>query len=179
MLMANQLTKTSYKQGQFQKGQSGNPAGRPRGSSSHAADLRRTEKDALELATNATNVIAETARLALVEVEHPELIPLFDAISDAAKDAVKDGEIGPSSVALLRGWFDNHQKYDPKGDFFAHVGLPKNSDWSVFVDHYKTRGRIDHRRHSDDLRSFSPIVQRIEELMAQTPDGSCSRSTLE
>jgi hypothetical protein len=52
--------------GRFVKGQSGNPRGRPRGSGSHATELRRLEEDAIELAVNTAAVIAETVRLVLM-----------------------------------------------------------------------------------------------------------------
>ncbi len=153
--------------GRFQPGQSGNPAGRPRGSTTHAAQLRRLENDALKLAVNTAEAIAEAAREALTEIEQPELIPLFDAITDAAKDAVKGGEIGPSSVAVLRGWYDSRMEYDDGGAFFIHAGLPTDCEWPTFKAHYTHRGRIDHSRHANDLSTFPPIVQRIKELRAE------------
>jgi len=87
--MAHQQTHARLSSGRFVKGQSGNPAGRSKGSTNHAADLRRLEKDAIKLATNVADTIAETARLVLNEIEQPELIPLFDAITCAAKEAAK------------------------------------------------------------------------------------------
>lgn len=166
--MASQPTKTSQKRGRFKKGQSGNPAGRPKGSTGHAADLRRLEEDALKLAANTAEVIAETARLALEEIELPELIPLFDAICSSAKEAAIHGEIGPSSVAVLRGWYDDHLESSTGESFFAHIDLPKDCSWEVFREHYTHRGRIDHYRHATDLSSYPPIVQRIDELRAES-----------
>ena len=165
--MANQSTKINRQQGRFLKGQSGNPSGRPRGSTGHNAELRRAEKDALELAANTADVISEFARLALVEIEHPELIPLFDAITDAAKDAVKDGEIGPSRVAMLRTGYDDFEDDDLGESFFIHVGLPNDCDWPTFEKHYRTRGRIDFDRFLGDFATFPPIAERIEELRAE------------
>ena len=165
--MAPQPTHLRHSSGRFVKGVSGNPSGRPKGSTGHAAELRRLEEDALKLATNVADTIAETARRALSEIECAELAPLFDAITDVAKAAIKDGGIGPSSVAVLRGWYDDHQEGDPEGNFFLHVGLPEDCSWPVFLGHYRTRGRIDHSRHAADLRTFPPIARRIEELMDQ------------
>lgn len=164
--METEPTLHRHSSGRFVKGQTGNPNGRPRGSTSHIAELRRREESALTLAANTADVIAETAQQALAEIEHPELIPLIDAICGAAKAAVKDGEIGPSSVSLLRTWYDDHQD-DPKGSFFIHVGLPADCEWSVFLAHYRTLGRIDHCRHAEDFNSYSPIAQRIKELKAE------------
>ena len=168
--MVNQTTHSRSSSGRFAKGMSGNLAGRPRGSSGHTAELKRLEEDALKLAVNTAEVIGETARLALVEIELPELIPLFDAITGAAKTAVKDGVVGPSSIALLRTWYDDHRGDDGRpsdGAFFVHVGLPVDCGWSVFLAHYRTLGRIDHSRHAEDLRTFPPIIQRIAELKAE------------
>ena len=160
--MANQSTKTSRQQGRFKKGQSGNPAGRPRGSTGRNAELRRLEDDALKLATNTADAIAEAAREALIEIEQPELIPLFDAITDAAKDAVKDGHVGPSSVAVLRAAYN-----DQSHEFFLHAGLPSDCNWLTFEKHYRTRGRIDFDRFVGDYATFPPIAERIEELRAE------------
>ncbi len=159
--------------GRFVKGTSGNPSGRPRGSGSHETELRRLEEAGLDLAVNTADAIAETARSALKEIELSELIPLFDAITDAAKNAVKVGQIGPSSLALLRGWYDDHREGGQDGAFFLHAGLPEDCDWKTFEKHSTTRKRIDHDRHIEDLRRFPPIVQRIKELKAQMPVEPC------
>ena len=99
---------SSRLRGRFVKGESGNPRGRPKGASGRAAELKRLEEDALTLAVNAVDAIAETTRRTLAEIELKELIPLFNAITGAAKDAVKVGQIGPSSVALHRSWYDDN-----------------------------------------------------------------------
>ena len=159
--------------GRFRKGQSGNPAGRSKGSTSLATTLRRLEEDALDLAANTADIIAGTAKLALTKIGSPELIPLFDEITEAAKGAVKVGQIGPSSLALLRGWYDDHREGGQDGAFFTHAGLPEDCDWKTFEKHYTTRKRIDHGRHAEDLRRFPPIVQRIKELKVQMPVEPC------
>ena len=171
--MAKPPTNNRPPNGRFVKGVSGNPCGRPKGATTHTSDLRRLEDDALALATNVTDVIAGTAKLALTKIGSPELIPLFDAITEAAKDAVKVGQIGPSSLALLRGWYDDHREGGQDGAFFTHAGLPEDCDWKTFEKHYTTRKRIDHGRHAEDLRRFPPIVQRIKELKVQMPVEPC------
>ena len=165
--------KANRDKGRFTKGASGNPSGRPRGSGSNETELRRLEEAGLALAANTADVIAGAARSALTEIELPELIPLFDAITDAAKDAIKTGQIGPSSLAPLRGWYDDHREGGQDGEFFLHVGLPEDCDWKTFEKHYTTRKRIDHDRHAEDLRRFPPIVKRIKELMEQLPVKPC------
>ena len=171
--MAKLPTNNRPKNGRFVKGASGNPSGRPRGSGSQETELRRLEEAGLALAANVAGIIAEVARSALTKIELPELIPLFDAITEAAKDAVKVGQIGPSSLALLRGWYDDHREGGQDGAFFTHAGLPEDCDWKTFEKHYTTRKRIDHDRHVEDLRRFPPIVQRIKELKAQMPVEPC------
>ena len=175
--MARLPTNNRPSNGRFAKGVSGNPSGRPRGSGSHETELRRLEEAGLALAANTADIIAGTAKLALTKIGSPELIPLFDAITDAAKSAVKDGEIGPSSVALLRAGFDDLQVSGQHGEFFNHAGLPADCDWEAFKAYYTTRKRIDHDRHVEDLRRFPPIAQRIKELKAQMPVKSCNRQT--
>jgi len=171
--MAKPPTKTNRNKGRFVKSVSGNPSGRPKGATSHATKLKRLEDDGLALAANTADAIAEAARSALKEIDLSELIPLFDAITDAARDAVKVGQIGPSSMALLRGWYDDHREGGQDGAFFLHAGLPEDCDWKTFENHYTTRKRIDHTRHFEDLRRFPPIVQRIKELMEQRSVKPC------
>jgi hypothetical protein len=115
----------------------------------------------LKLAANTADVIAKTARLAMVEIEMPELTPLFDAICDGVKDEVNAGQIGPSSLASLRAGYDDLQESELAGAFFLHVGLPANCEWEVFKTHYWLRGRIDFKRHANDLRHFPPIAKAL------------------
>jgi hypothetical protein len=165
MMASNPPLRRSSK-GRFVKGQSGNPAGRPKGTRTHVAELRRAEENALTLACHTADVIAETVRWALTEIERPEFIPLFDAICDGAKKSVRDGEIGPSPLAMLRPAYDDF-KDNQEGDFFVHVGLPVDCDWPTFAKHYRTRGRIDFDRFLDDFQNFPSVAQRLAELTAE------------
>lgn len=171
--MAKPPTNNRPPNGRFVKGASGNPSGRPRGSRSRETELRRLEASGMDLAENTAAAIAEAARSDLTEIELSELIPLFDAIADAAKVAIKEGKIGPSSLASLRAGFDDLQDSGQGGAFFTHAGLPEDCGWETFEKHYTTRKRIDIDRHAEDLRSFPPIVQRIKELMVQLPVEPC------
>ncbi len=88
---------------------------------------------------------------------------MIEIIIDAAKKMAREGEIGPSSVAILRNWYDDHAE-DSEGEFFLHIGLPRDCSWETYRRHYTTRKRIDHARAADDLMSFPPIAARIKEL---------------
>ena len=152
--------------GTFQKGHSGNLKGRPKGSTNHDAELQRAEDWALELVANVSDAIKEAAREALTKAGDPEIIPLIVTITNAAKKMAQEGEIGPSRVASLRGWYDDNGE-EKDTEFIIHVGLPPDCSWESFRDHYKTHGRIDFERLGEDLLSFPPIAAGIQEAQEQ------------
>ncbi len=155
------------KKGTFLKGRSGNPKGRPKGTTNHDTELRQAEEQAVELAANVCDAIKEIVREALTETAFQKVIPLIEAITDGAKEMTQEGEIGPSSVAVLRNWYDDYAE-DGEGEIFLHIGLPRDCSWEAFRRHYTKRNRIDFDRAGDDLASFPPIAARLKELNEQT-----------
>ncbi len=151
------------KKGTFPKGQSGNPKGRPKGTTNHEAELRQAEDRAMELAGNVCDTIKEAVRQALTKTAFRKVVPLIEAITDGTKKMAQVGEIGPSSVAILRNWYDDYAE-DGEGEVFLHIGLPRDCSWEAFRRHYTTRKRIDFDHAGGDFLSFPPIAARLKEL---------------
>ena len=53
------------------------------------------------------------------------------------------------------------------GGFFQHIGLPADASWGEFRRHYDKDGVPDIDRAANDLGTYPPIAERIEELKAE------------
>ena len=53
------------------------------------------------------------------------------------------------------------------GSFFEHIGLPPDSTWEQFCEHYADRGGPSSERVGNDLATYPPIARRIAELQIE------------
>ena len=58
-----------------------------------------------------------------------------------------------SLLALFFDEIDNRS-----GDYFVHVGLPRDVSWGKFRRHYDTNGEPDLERSGADLASYPPVA---------------------
>ena len=153
--------------GTFAKGRSGNPAGRPQGSTNRAKERRQLEEEGIELACNALDVAEEVLVTILSEARCDErIVQLITPVLAAVKDQVHDGHIGPSAPSKLRFWYDACFE-DGDNGLLEFIGLPSDCSWEEFRRHYTTASHADYERHVGDLMEFPPIKARTAELKAE------------
>ena len=66
---------------------------------------------------------------------------------------------------LLGHFIDEAENSD--GGFFEHIGLPADASWGEFRRHYDKDGVPDIDRAANDLFTYPPIAERVEELKAE------------
>ncbi len=157
----------------FAKGRSGNPAGRPKGSKNRSRENTLEQETEVLLARAIEHVAmgriedARSAFTKLLAVAGPGRSPEetcreVDKLVEVVRTEVeKDQRLG----AVRTLYDDEAGKGD--GNFFEHVGLPRNVSWERFRDHYAVgEDDVDADRAFDDLATYPPIAARIAELKA-------------
>ena len=66
---------------------------------------------------------------------------------------------------LLGHFIDEAENGD--GSFFEHIGLPADASWGEFRRHYDKDGVPDIDGAGNDMATYPPIAERIEELKAE------------
>jgi hypothetical protein len=66
---------------------------------------------------------------------------------------------------LLNHYMDEIQH--GTGEYFEHIGLPRDATWGHFRRHYDKDGLPNIPRVAEDMANFPPIKARIEELKAK------------
>ena len=67
---------------------------------------------------------------------------------------------------MLLGLYEDEAE-NGDGSFFEHIGLPPDSTWEQFCEHYADRGGPSSERVGNDLATYPPIARRIAELQIE------------
>ena len=158
----------------FKKGQSGNPKGRPRGSKNRPKETTmEQEAEALRL-RGAAHVITgeiDAARDAFTKMFVLLGLPSSgDELHSAANSLIETEQIEAardSRFSSLQSLYQDEIN-EGAGDYFQHIGLPKDATWEQFRAHYAVHdGDVDATRAFEDLAAYPPIAARIAELKAE------------
>jgi hypothetical protein len=154
----------------FQKGQSGNPKGRPKGSRNRPVELPLDQETNRLMERGAELVVMGETEAAINAIEKALAMKW-----GAQGGPVKPGEAREKArelvavferelhVEVLRNWYD-----DADAEFLQHVGLPTDASWDQWRAHYATDDDgVDMERVGEDLRTFPPIAAHIEVLTAE------------
>ncbi len=141
--------------GQFRKGQSGNPKGRPKGS--------KKRYSAREIADDLFIQVVVGCAEQGVGLSPDQVLELKKTALTDARDHIRD-------CNALEGHYR-----DSGAAYFKYLGLPANCTLQQFFEKYTTeQGSPDIEAAADDLGNYPPVKARVAELREQacSPDAA-------
>ena len=93
---------------------------------------------------------------------------LSTALRSAANSLIETVQIEAARDSRLSSLQSLYQDFNEgTGDYFQHIGLPKDATWEQFRAHYAVGDDdVDATRAFEDFAAYPPIAARIAELKA-------------
>ncbi len=105
-----------------------------------------------------------------VDTRTPAATPAAAANEEPTMGTTKQISIEEAENMLL-GLYEDETEFGD-GSFFVHIGLPPDSTWEQFFEHYADRGGPSSERVGHDLATYPPIARRIAEVKAERVDSN-------
>ena len=148
----------------FKPGQSGNVAGRPKGSRNRVVEF--TVEEEIKRLTERGGELVMMRQDDAAQICFEKMLLLSwggrAASPDEARNKARELVTIIRNEGLLLIWYE-----DADADYLRYLGLPPKATWAEYRRHYDEDGGADVDRMANDLLNYPPIAAGITELKAE------------